>query len=218
MAETLAQRYARFGASAVDLLATGPAWARTQGAHLSDFVTALVREFARVEEAADAYRIEMDPSQTLALMPEWERALSLPGPCGRRGGLDAQRAAIIGRLSGGGTNDFVALQRLVAAFDSTTTLVSISHPTQFEVGTDGGGAGQPIGADAWANVITLHIETANGALDVAGLECVVNGLRRAHGYYLYDYTMVSPGGSARITQGGDTRITQGGDTRITQGI
>jgi hypothetical protein len=69
-------------------------------------------------------------------------------------------------------------------------LTAITHPTQFEVGTGGGSAGMPVGSDAWANVITLTITTSNPTLDQAGLECVLNGIKRAHGAYIFNHVFV----------------------------
>lgn len=189
MSESLADRAARFHRRAVDLLPKGNAWARL-ASDLRDLLGALVYEFARVEESTDTFYAEMDPSITDALMPEWESFLGLPDACGSPLTVQGQRAALVARLTGGGTNTEAALAAAIVAFDSNTVLTSVTHPTQFEVGTDGGGAGQPIGADEWANVVTLTITTSNPSLDWAGLECVLDGIKRAHGLYLYEYVLV----------------------------
>ena len=215
MSETLSQRYERFAARAVDLLAVGDAWPRFVDAYMPRFVGALVREFARVEESADTYRTEMDPSQTTALLPEWESALSLPEDCGAQVTTPGRRAAIIARLTGGGTNTLLALQAATAAFDADTALTSVSRESLFEMAT--GAMGDPVSGDEWAHTVTLHIETTNASLDEDGLECVLNGIRRAHGFYLFEHTLIVPTASYRVTHAGDPRVTQAGDPRITQG-
>lgn len=187
MAESTADRAARFHQAAMNLLPRGVAWARTVGSGLSDSISALVYEFARVEEAADTYRTEMDPTQATALLPEWEAVLGLPDACGAPATTAGRRGAVVSRLTGGGTNSIEALTAAVVAFDAETALHAITHPTQFEVGTDDGGAGQPVGGDEWAHTVTLRITTYADDLDEAGLECVLNGIKRAHGNYLFEY-------------------------------
>lgn len=212
MAESLADRAARFQQRALDLLPRGIAWARAEGSSLRDFLGGLVYEFARVEEAADTFHSEMDPRQTTALLSEWETMLGLPDDCGSPTTTAGRRGAIVARLTGGGTNTLAALQAAASAFDADTTVVSITHPTQFEVGTDGGGAGQPVGADEWAHTVTLNIETSNPSLDEAGLECVLNSIKRAHGLYLYTYTVVASHGV--LLEDGDTLTTEAGDALV----
>jgi hypothetical protein len=55
------------------------------------------------------------------------------------------------------------------------------------MGTDGGTMGSPIGSDPWAATATLAIETTDEALDEAGLECVLNGMRRGHAFFIFSY-------------------------------
>lgn len=187
MAESLSDRAARFHQLAINLLPRGIAWARVAGSSLSDNLSALVYEFARVEEAADTYRTEMDPREATALLPEWETVLGLPDDCGSPTTTAGRRGAIVARLTGGGTNNLEALASAVETFDTETALHAITHPTQFEVGTDDGGAGQPVGGDEWAHTVTLQIVTYADDLDVDGLECVLNGIKRAHGHYIFEY-------------------------------
>lgn len=216
MSETLQQRYDRWKARAVALLPRGLAWPRIDGASLPDVVGAASAEFARVEASTDVYRTEMDPSQTSALLPEWERALGLPDACGLPSTDDGRRGAVVARLTGGGTNNRAALEAAVLAFAADTTLADVTWHSQFEMGTDGATMGSPIGSDPWAAAVTLTITTTNGSLDTAGLECVLNGLRRAHAIFLFEHVYAPVTASTRITAGGDRRVTTGGDVRITE--
>lgn len=170
-------------------------------------MSAFLYEYARVEESADTFLTEMDPTQTSALLAEWESALGLPDDCGTPTTTDGRRAAIIARLTGGGTNTYAEIEAAVNRFDSQTTLVSIETYTQFEVGTDGGGAGQPVGADEWAHTFLVTTETTNLALDTAGLECLINQYKRAHTHYLYEHTVALD----LLTEEGDALITEAGD-------
>lgn len=192
MSETLQQRYDRWKARAIALLPKGVAWPRISGASLPDVVGAASAEFARVEASTDVYRTEMDPSQTDALLPEWERALGLPDACGLPSTDDGRRGAVVARLTGGGTNNRAALEAAVRAFDADTELTDVVWETQFEMDTDGGTMGSPIGSDPWAAAATLVIETTNPSLDEAGLECVLNGLRRGHAIFIFQHDYVGP--------------------------
>lgn len=187
MSETLQQRYDRWKARAIALLPKGAAWPRISGASLPDVVGASSAEFARVEASTDVYRTEMDPSQTDALLPEWERALGLPDACGLPSTDDGRRGAIVARLTGGGTNHRASLESAVLAFAADTTLADVVWTSQFEVSTDGATMGSPIGSDPWAATATLAIETTDEGLDEAGLECVLNGMRRGHALFLFAY-------------------------------
>jgi uncharacterized protein YmfQ (DUF2313 family) len=192
VSETLQQRYDRWKARAISLLPVGDAWPRTDDASLPDVVGAASAEFARVEASTDVFRTEMDPAQTDALLPEWERALSLPDACGSPTTDDGRRGAIVARLTGGGTNNRAAIEAAIAAFDPDTVLVDVIWQTQFEMNTDGACMGCPIGSDPWAAAVTLAIETTNVSLDTAGLECVLNGLRRGHAIFLFEHDYVGP--------------------------
>lgn len=187
MSETLQQRYDRWKARAIALLPKGVAWPRINGASLPDVVGAASAEFARVEASTDVYRTEMDPSQTDALLPEWERALGLPDACGLPSTDDGRRGAVVARLTGGGTNNRAALEAAVLAFTADTTLADVTWHSQFEMGTDGATMGSPIGSDPWAATATLAIETTDEDLDEAGLECVLNDMRRGHALFLFAY-------------------------------
>lgn len=192
MSETLQQRYDRWKARAISLLPRGIAWARDDAASMADVAGATSAEFARVEASADTFRTEMDPSQTSALLPEWERALSLPDECGSPTTDAGRRGAVVARLTGGGTNSRAALEAAVVAFDPDTVLADVTWTSQFEVGTDGATMGSPIGSDEWAATLTLVIETTNPSLDTAGLECVLNGMRRGHAHFLFQHDYVGP--------------------------
>lgn len=211
MAESLSDRAARFAARARGMLPKGRAWARHTGAELLDVLTATTYELARVEARSDEFRTEMDPEQTSALLGEWESALGLPGECTAPSTTEGRRAAIIARLTDSGTNTEQALRDAVNNFDSLTSIASIDTPTQFEVGTDGGGAGQPVGADEWAHTKVIQLVSANGSLDTTALECILDGLKRAHGHYIYEYETVTD--EMRVTTGGDIRLTLTGDPR-----
>lgn len=192
MSETLQQRYERWKARAISLLPTGDAWPRLESASLPEVVGAASAEFARVEASTDVFRAEMDPAQADALLPEWERALSLPDACGSPTTDDGRRGAIVARLTGGGTNNRAAIEAAILAFDADTVLADVIWHSQFEMGTDGATMGSPIGSDPWAAAVTLVIETTNPSLDEAGLECVLNGMRRGHAIFLFQHDYVGP--------------------------
>ena len=209
MAESLSERAARFAARGRGMLPKGLAWARFSGAKMRELLTGTTYEFARVEERSDEFSTEMDPTQTSALLPEWESALGLPGECTAPTTTEGRRAAILTRLTDSGTNTEAAIEAAVSAFDSGTSVDAFVRATQFEVGDDGGGAGQPVGADEWAHTVTIQISTTNLSLDTAALECIVDEIKRAHGHYIYEYDVVN-----LLTEDGDILITEDSDTLV----
>lgn len=191
------------------MLPKGRAWARHAGASILELLAGTLYEFARVEERSDEFSTEMDPTQTSALLPEWESALGLPGECTAPTTEGGRRAAIVTRLTDSGTNTEAAISAAVAAFDSGTSVDAFVRDTQFEVGSDGGGAGQPVGADEWAHTVTILIDTTNLTLDTVALECIVDEIKRAHGHYIYTYNVVN-----LLTEDDDHLTTEAGDTLV----
>lgn len=66
-----------------NLLPTGPAWPRQDGAVLQEFLAGLSEIWGDPVErlAALLLETESDPRATFLLLPEWERAWGLPDPC-----------------------------------------------------------------------------------------------------------------------------------------
>ena len=56
---------------------------------------ALAIELSRFDALTDQFIVELDPSQTTALLPEWERMLALPRDCATTPGTVAGRRAVI---------------------------------------------------------------------------------------------------------------------------
>ena len=209
MAETLSQRAARFQRLGLALLPPGIAWARYAGSAMASVMGAFLYEYARVEESADTFLTEMDPTQTTALLSEWETALGLPDDCGTPTTTAGRRAAIVARVAGGGTNTYAEIEAAVTRFDAQSTLVSITGYTPFAAGV--GVAGGALYGDEYAATFLVTISTANASLDQSGLECLIDQYKRAHTHYLYAYQA-----PALLTEGGDTLITEAGDTLVTE--
>ena len=62
-------------------LPRGAAWTRELGSVAHDLYTGLMVEMARIDARAEDLLREMDPSQTVELIDDWERVFGLPDPC-----------------------------------------------------------------------------------------------------------------------------------------
>lgn len=60
------------------LLPSGKAWNKESNSNLTKLCMGVAQEFIRVERRGDELLIELDPSRTNELMPDWEKLLGLP--------------------------------------------------------------------------------------------------------------------------------------------
>lgn len=63
------------------LLPKGRAWAHEVGSVLTNLLTGIAQEFARIDVRIDELLDETDPRTTSELLPDWERVAGLPDPC-----------------------------------------------------------------------------------------------------------------------------------------
>lgn len=63
------------------LLLRGAAWTREVGSTLTNLLTGIAQEFARVDARTDDLISESDPRTTNELLEDWERVAGLPDPC-----------------------------------------------------------------------------------------------------------------------------------------
>lgn len=63
------------------LLLRGAAWTREVGSTLTNLLTGIAQEFARIDARTDDLINESDPRTTNELLEDWERVAGLPDPC-----------------------------------------------------------------------------------------------------------------------------------------
>lgn len=64
------------------LLPRGKAWTREAGTAMTNLLTGIAQEFARVDLRAEDLIAETDPRFTNELLTQWEAVAGLPDPCG----------------------------------------------------------------------------------------------------------------------------------------
>lgn len=60
------------------ILPSGKAWNKEQNSNLDKLSQGCVEEFFRIEKRANDLLIELDPTKTSELIPDWEKLLALP--------------------------------------------------------------------------------------------------------------------------------------------
>lgn len=63
------------------LLLQGKAWTREVGTVLTNLLSGVAKEFARIDTRAEDLLNEADPRTTTELLEDWERVAALPDPC-----------------------------------------------------------------------------------------------------------------------------------------
>ena len=114
------------------LLPPGDLLTRARDSRLGLLLEGLGRELERVDGRACRLIDEVDPRSSSELLGDWERLLGLPDPCaGELEGLEARRAAVVGRLVDGGGQSVAAYVALAAALGESEVLIEEHRPGQF---------------------------------------------------------------------------------------
>lgn len=170
-----------FLAGLQNLLPTGPAWPRDADAQLNQVLAAVADGLAALHASAgNLTEIEADPTQTFALLPDWESAFGLPDPCVPLNATIAQRrAALVARIvaQGGATPAYMV--QVAAALGYTITVRN---------GNSGDGAGWQHAWFVTAPTTTFSLfrtgsSAAGDYLTTYGnamLECVLTSIKPAH--------------------------------------
>lgn len=204
MADRHVRRTAADYASAfMSLLPQGLVWPRTIGV-LTNVVKGLTQVFGYVDDrAADLLETETDPTKTIELLPEWERAWGLPDNCipippsdelTRRVNLvdkitllgEQSRAFFIGRgLKYGETiviREYAPYMCGVSRVGDTRMLtVENSDPLYFRWQL-----GPPENRFYWTVKITALLASFMGA----DLYCLLRRWKPAHTEVIFDYSVV----------------------------
>lgn len=188
-----------YAAQLAQLLPQGAAWPREQDTVLANLVSALAQDPARLDAAMHALLTELDPSQALLMLEEWERVCGLPDECSQPGETIAERReAIVAKLSaqGGQTPEYFAeLATLLAGAPCT-----VREYRPFRAGRSA--VGDALSNGDWVHTFTIHApetpirhfrtgQSATGeALRKWGnerLECTLKRLAPAHTIVIFSY-------------------------------
>jgi uncharacterized protein YmfQ (DUF2313 family) len=177
------------------LLPLGAAWPREEGV-LTDMLSALAEEFARVDGRGADLLEESDPRTTTELLAEWERAFGLPDPCTAQADTYAERIADlvekVTRIGGQSRAYFIAL---AARLGYTITL------TEFDPFTVESVVEELLYDENWQfawrvnapAVAVTYFTTASYVTEPLAdwgnerLECVINRVKPAHTIALFAY-------------------------------
>ncbi len=176
----------------------GLAWSTEEGSNWVKLLSAIAREFARVDAMANLLVDESFPDTTLLLLPNWERVAGLPDDCSELGDtIQIRRQALLAKIiaRGGATKQY--LIDVAATFGFTIT---ISEYNPFRVDTSA--VGDPFADVDWQfaflvsapeETITWFIAGGSAAGEPLAtwgnerLECLINRLKPAHTIALFAY-------------------------------
>lgn len=118
---------------------------------LTQLLSGMSQELARVDASAWALIDESLPDTTVQLLPDWERVCALPDDCTPSGQTISQRQqAVVARILGNGTPSIPYLTNLAAQLGYTVTIV---RRRAFQCGMT---CGISLGGFAWNFVWEVH--------------------------------------------------------------
>lgn len=172
---------AAYAAQLLALLPQGAAWRRAPGSVLSQLMTAIGEEFARLDARAESLLAEADPRSTAELLPEWETTAGLPDPCvDVPQTVEQRRAALLARLLATGGASRAYFIAVAAAHGYTVTIDEPALHTW------------RITASVSTAIVPFRagLSTAGEPLRAFGddaLECLFNRIKPAHTAVLFAY-------------------------------
>ena len=188
-----------YAAQLAQLLPQGAAWPREPDTVLANLVSALAEDPARLDAAMHALLTELDPSQALLMLEEWERVCGLPDECSQPGETIAERReAIVAKLSaqGGQTPEYFSeLATLLAGAPCT-----VREYRPFRAGMSA--VGDPLSNGDWVFAFTVQAPQVPVRSFAVGrsavgeplrkwgnerLECTIRRLAPAHSIVTFTY-------------------------------
>lgn len=185
------------------LLPPGAAFPREPGTNLERILLGCAPEFSRVEARADFLATDVNPLDSLELLPDWERAAGLPDRCsgeleptlqGRRNALTAKLASV-----GGQSKAY-----FIEVANKLGYEIQIDEFKPFRAGLSRAGDALTNESEwpyTWrVNAYETTIISFRAGLSAAGellrswgnaaLECKINQLKPAHTVVLFGYGVI----------------------------
>ena len=181
------------------LLPPGIAFPREPGTNIEQVLLGCAVELSRLESRADALAVDVNPLDTLELLPDWERAAGLPDKCSGtlEATLQGRRNVLVAKLTstGGQSKSYFISVAKALGFE-----ITISEFRPFRAGISQ--AGDPLTNGDWifawrVNSTETTIIEFRAGLSAAGeplrdwgndaLECKINQLKPAHTIVLFGY-------------------------------
>lgn len=130
------------------LLPPGIVWRSSSPSMLQHLLAGQAREFARIDERAQALLDEVDPRRALYTFDEWEASYGLPAACApAEQSMADRRAALIGRIVGRGGMTVQDYLDLAEGLGYSGAQVLEFREATVEVDTPTGHTGAVIGDD-----------------------------------------------------------------------
>lgn len=136
------------------LLPRGRIWRRELGSILARVLGALAPTYARSTEVANGLLVDVVPTTTNDLLPEWEASLGLPDGCAPAGQSVSQRQAAVGAKWAARGGQSAAYFVSLAARLGYPITITMFAPSRF-----GQPFGRPFGGEAWAHAWQVHAPT-----------------------------------------------------------
>lgn len=179
------------------LLPLGDAWPRDEDAVLTQVLTALAEEFARIDGRAELLRTdENDPRTTIEMLTDWERAYGLPEGClNTPDTFEERHNALHEKVTRIGDQSRAYYIELA---ERAGYIISITEFDQHNVGCT---VDDSINGESWvyawrvnAPEETVRLKNVGGGVDEPladwgneQLECIINRLKPAHTKPLFAY-------------------------------
>ena len=178
---------------------TGKAWTTENDSLWVKLLSAIAREFARIDARANQLIDETLPSTTIELLSDWERIAGLPDPCSGIGAsIPIRRKDLLTKITarGGQTSRY-----FIDVASQLGYSITITEFKPFCAGSSR--AGDPCQEEDWRFVWRINAPTttitpflagqnsAGDALRVWGnerLECVIKKRKPAHTALLFGYS------------------------------
>lgn len=183
----------------LQLFPSGAAWSRDGESVLAALAAGLSQEPARIDIMAHNLLQECDPTQTLSLLPEWERMCGLPDACSHYGeSITERRQAIELRLAAHGGQSRAYYEELASML--TGARCSVEEFLPFRAGTACAGDALYNGSWQYAFAIrapSVPMRAFSVASSVVGealrhwghehVECIIRHYKPAHTIVLFTY-------------------------------
>ncbi len=145
-----------YSAQLMSLLPQGLAWPREKDAHLTHLLQAIAQEWCRVHQGAEDFVHDAVPTDTVALLPDWEYVAGLSSISSD---IASRQKRIIAQLNDKGGQSRAYFEALAAhlGFD-----ITIQEFLPFRVGIRC--AGEPLTNAGWVFTWQVHIQRYYGNL------------------------------------------------------